>query len=199
MAKEPKAAKAPTAKDLLPKLWDLAKTIPYAKNARTHPPAQIELLAELMKRWGPDQSIVVDEDRVILKGHGRRDAAYKAGIDRAYPVVQRFGLSEAEKEAMRIADNQVGLLSGWDNQLVQLAIGNLKLAGYPIDLLGFGDAQLVQFETTPGPPGEFPAFGADIQTEHQCPHCGYKWSGSSAPPEPVPDKPKAKAAKTKKK
>lgn len=143
--------KAISAKSLLPKLWDLKKTKPYPYNARTHPPEQIELLAELMKRWGPDQPIVVDEKCVILKGHGRREAAYKAGIAGAYPVVQRLGLPEHEKDAMRLADNQVGLLSGWDNAKVQLAIGNLKLAGYPMELLGFGQSQLVQFETALGP------------------------------------------------
>ena len=28
-------------------------------------------------------------------------------------------------------------------------------------------------------PGSFPSFGSDIKTEHQCPSCGYKWSGKS--------------------
>ncbi len=36
---------------------------------------------------------------------------------------------------MRIADNQVALLAGWDNALVQSAIGDLRLKGYPLALL----------------------------------------------------------------
>ena len=42
-----------------------------------------------------------------------------------------------------------------------------------------------------------PAFGADIQTEHQCPKCGYVWSGSSkvAAEEPAPKKKKRNGKK----
>jgi hypothetical protein len=170
----------------------LASVKPYPRNTRTHPPAQIELLASLLRKFGPDQPIVVDERGVILKGHGREEAARTAGMA-SFPVVERRGLSEEDKAALRIADNQVALLSGWDATLMAVEIGQLKAAGYELSLLGFGDAQLVQFTTTPGPPaGGFPQFGEDIDVEHQCPKCRYRWSGNSAPsPEPEP-KPKKK-------
>lgn len=169
--------------------WRLDRFIPYANNTRTHPPAEIAMLAGLLGQYGPDQPIVVDEDRVIIKGHGRRLAALAAGLE-IFTFVQRFGLSEEEKKAMRIADNQVALLAGWDQALVRVEIASLKGAGYDVALLGFGDAQLVQFMTTPGPPSEFQAFGADIAVEHQCPKCGYKWSGNSAPKVEEPAKTK---------
>jgi hypothetical protein len=91
----------------------LASVKPYPRNTRTHPPAQIELLASLLRKFGPDQPIVVDEGGVILKGHGREEAARTAGMA-SFPVVERRGLSEEDKAALRIADNQVALLSGWD-------------------------------------------------------------------------------------
>lgn len=174
-AKEKAAPKWPGAK-----VWPLSKIKRYPNNPRTHPPAQIALLAQLFLKFGPDQPIVVDEDRVILKGHGRLDGAHLANMG-SFPVVQRFGLSEADKIAMRIGDNQVALLSGWDATLVQSEIAQLKLDGYPLDLLGFGDAQLVSFTTTPGPPAEFQQFGEDIATEHECPKCHYRWSGKPTP------------------
>ena len=168
------------------KWWPLAEIRDYPRNPRTHPPAQVELLASLLEKYGPDQDIVVDENGVILKGHGRKLAATKNGWP-SYPVVQRFGLSEAEKIAMRIEDNQLALLSGWDNELVRGEIAVLQKSGYELAMLGFGDAQLVSFTTTPGPPAAFAEFGDDIATEHECPRCGYRWSGSSKPaPEPAP-------------
>lgn len=154
--------------------------VPYERNARTHPEAQIQLLAQLFKKYGPDQDIVVDEERVILKGHGRRLAAIAAGM-KHFPFTQRVGLSGADKMAMRIADNQVALLAGWDFALVQAEIGALKHNGYDVQLLGFGHAQLVQFQTTPGPPQQFPEFGEGIETQFECPSCHYKWSGKPAP------------------
>lgn len=169
-----------TPKIVPSKRWPLDKVKPYSHNPRTHPPAQIKLLAQLLERFGPDQDIVVDEHGVILKGHGRRLAAIEAGM-KDFPVTQRSGLSEEDKSAIRIADNQVALLSGWDSELVRFEIERLKRSDYPIELLGFGEAQLVQFTTTPQAPGSFAEFGEDIKTDHQCPKCGFLWSGSTKP------------------
>lgn len=176
------------------KLWPITKIKPYGRNARTHPPAQIELLAELFERYGVDQPIVVDESGVILKGHGRRLAALKVGLD-SYPVVERRGLSDAEKTAMRIEDNQVALLSGWDHELVRGEIAQLSSEGYDLRLLGFGEAELVSFQTVPGPPaGGFQAFGDDIPTDFCCPKCNYRWSGKPTP-EADGDRPVARKRK----
>lgn len=117
---------------------------PYEHNPRTHPPEQINLLARLMREHGVDQPIVVDEDGVILKGHGRLMAAAKAGFEE-FPVVTHLGLSEQEKKALRIADNQVALLGGWDKKLMLLEAGELQSLGYNLELLGFEDYQLRSF------------------------------------------------------
>lgn len=126
------------------KMWKLDRIRPYPNNARTHPPGQITLLASMLKRWGADQPIVVDEAGVILKGHGRLLAALEAGL-RDFPVVQRLGLPEEEKKALRLADNQVALLSGWDADLIKGELTELKLAGFDIPFLGFPEIQLRGF------------------------------------------------------
>jgi hypothetical protein len=151
---------------------------PYERNPRTHPPDQIALLAQMMLKYGIDQPIVVDEKMVILKGHGRRLAAIAAGFER-FPVVIRRGLSAQDKIEMRVADNQVSLLAGWDKELIRLEVTEFKSLGGELKMLGFGDVQLVQFMTMPSPPGEFPKVDETIPVEHQCPKCGYKWSGKA--------------------
>jgi ParB-like chromosome segregation protein Spo0J len=162
----------------------LAEILPYPQNARTHTDQQIELLANLMLRYGVDQPIVVDEAGVILKGHGRRLAAIKAGFE-TFPVVVQHGLSDDDKRALRIADNQVALLAGWDQKLMQLELGELKLHGFELPLLGFGDAELAAFidsntgltdpDEVPEPPavpiskpGDLWLLGAHVT----CPKCG---------------------------
>src|SRR3974390_769428 len=139
----------------------IAAIVPYDRNPRTHSPEQIALLASLMTKYGIDQPIVVDEEGVILKGHGRRLAAMGAGF-KAFPVVVHHGLSEDDKRAIRIADNQVALLSGWDTDLLRTELTELSVAGYDMPMLGFNDTQLVAFmagvptggapEGTPEPP-----------------------------------------------
>ncbi len=128
----------------------LARIVPYPQNPRTHSEAQIDLLANLMQRYGVDQPIVVDERGVILKGHGRRLAALQAGFA-SFPVVVQRGLSDDDKRALRIADNQVALLAGWDQELMRLEAGELRLHGYDMPLLGFDEAALAGFlDTNPG-------------------------------------------------
>lgn len=181
MAKREKAADA--ARKTWPgaEVWPLERIKPYPNNPRTHPPAQIDLLSRLLKKHGPDQPIVVDEDGVILKGHGRRLAAINAEM-KTFPVFVREGLSEEEKIALRIGDNQVALLSGWDSGLLKLEIQQLQTADYQIDLLGFGDAQLVTFLSGAQAPAEFGVHDErTMQTEFRCPRCSYMWSGNPNP------------------
>ena len=122
--------------------------IPYPNNTRTHPPEQIEMLAGMMQRYGVDQPIVVDEDNVILKGHGRRLAAIAAGFD-VFPVATHHGLSDHEKRAMRIEDNKSALMAGWDQGLMKLEVGSLIMAGYDVSLLGFDSYELDAFMSPP--------------------------------------------------
>ena len=97
-----------------------------------------------MLKHGIDQPIVVDEDGVIIKGHGRRLAALDAGFDE-FPVVVHRGLSEDEKRSVRIADNQVALLSGWNVELLASELGQLNAAGFDMTLVGFSNAQLATY------------------------------------------------------
>jgi len=121
-------------------LVPLSKIKPYIRNARKHPEKQITLLASLMKKYGVDQPIVVDEKFVILKGHGRRLAALQAGF-KDYPVVVQRGLKAEDKQAIRIADNQVALLAGWDDNLLKIEIKELKSLGFDLAMIGFSEAK----------------------------------------------------------
>ena len=148
----------------------LSKFKPYPDNPRTHPKEEIALLSRLIKTRGADQPIVVDEDWFILKGHGRREAAALAKL-KDFPYVQRFGLSDAEKRAMRIEDNQLALLAGWDQGLLRAEASKLKLAGYDMPLLGFSDTMTTwltsggELVMTPmGEWGGMPEFQQDDKT-----------------------------------
>jgi DNA modification methylase len=138
------------------KAWPLDAIKPYGNNPRTHPDEQIDVLAGLLRKYGADQPIVVDESGVILKGHGRLLAARQAGLEE-FPVVQRFGLSDADKIALRISDNQVALLSGWDDALMKYELKQLDTAGFDTSLIGFSARDLEQWTAPPPPsPEEIP-------------------------------------------
>lgn len=116
----------------------LGRFKPYPDNPRTHPREEIELLAKVIALRGPDQPIVVDEGFVILKGHGRLAAAKLAKL-KEFPYVQRFDLSDVEKNAIRIEDNALPLLSSWDMPKLRSEAAVLNSAGYEMKMLGFGE------------------------------------------------------------
>lgn len=119
----------------------LAELVPYERNPRTHPPAQIEAIAESMRRWGWTAPILIDEHRNVIAGHGRIEAAKLAGFDQA-PAIVIEGLSPEEKRALVIADNRIGELAGWDETLLRGELEALRLADFPLDLTGFAGADL---------------------------------------------------------
>lgn len=86
-------------------------------NARKHPRKQLKKLSAVMERLGFVGVIVIDEDDVILAGHGRREAALMAGIEAVDCFVVDW-FTEAEKQAFALADNRIGLDAVWDEQLV---------------------------------------------------------------------------------
>lgn len=91
--------------------WDISRLVPYEKNAKKHDPEQIERLAETIKRQGFDVPIVVwpipgTDKGSIIKGHGRRLAALKLGMDKVIIIV-RDDLTEEQADVARISDNAV--------------------------------------------------------------------------------------------
>lgn len=88
---------------------------PYYRNNKIHNKRQIILLARVLRTHGFDQPIVVDKDMIIIKGHGRWQAALEAKYT-VIPVVVRDDLAEWEVQAARIADNQAFSLSEIDQK-----------------------------------------------------------------------------------
>ena len=116
--------------------------VPYAKNSRTHKASQIAQLAAAIERFGFTNPVLIDEIGGIIAGHGRVMAAQKLGLVDV-PVIRVEGLSEDERRALVIADNQLGLLSGWDKENLAAELADLSASGFDMGLLGFssGDIQ----------------------------------------------------------
>jgi site-specific DNA-methyltransferase (adenine-specific) len=135
--------------------WDIGRLLPYAKNSRTHSEEQIAQIAGSIKAFGFTNPILVGADGVIVAGHGRLSAARKLGLDKV-PVIVLDHLSETERRALVIADNQLALNAGWNTDILSLEIQELKNLDFDIDLLGFTDEQLEEFT-----PEEIPEFHGD--------------------------------------
>jgi DNA modification methylase len=120
--------------------------IPYASNSRTHSETQIAQIASSIKEFGWTNPILLDGENGIIAGHGRLQAARLLG-ETSVPTIQLHGLSEMQKKAYIIADNKLALNAGWDNELLGIEITDLREAGFDIDLLGFSEDELKEFES----------------------------------------------------
>ena len=119
----------------------LGELIPYARNPRTHSDAQVAQIAASIREFGWTNPVLVDGANGIIAGHGRVLAARKLGLERV-PVIELAHMSEAQKRAYVLADNQLALNAGWDEALLRLELADLSELGFDLGLIGFGAGEL---------------------------------------------------------
>ena len=94
-----------------------------------------------MVEFGWTNPVLVDEQGGILAGHGRLLAARKLGLAEV-PVIRFEHLSEAQKRAYLIADNQLALQAGWSEELLAAELAWLRDERFDLDLVGFDASEL---------------------------------------------------------
>jgi DNA modification methylase len=119
----------------------LGELIPYARNPRTHSDAQVAQIAASIREFGWTNPVLVDGENGIIAGHGRVMAARKLGLEQV-PVIELAQMSEAQKRAYVLADNQLALNAGWDEELLRLELADLSELGFDLGLIGFGAGEL---------------------------------------------------------
>src|SRR6202041_1136800 len=122
-------------------LWVIDKLIPWARNPRTHSDAQIAQIAASIAEFGFNNPILVDTKAGIIAGHGRLLAARKLGLTEV-PVIVLDHLTEAQKRAYIIADNQLALNAGWDDELLRAELAALQAEDFSLDVIGFNPHEL---------------------------------------------------------
>jgi DNA modification methylase len=122
-------------------LWPIEKLRPYERNPRTHSEAQVDQISASMVEFGWTNPILIDENAGILAGHGRLLAARKLGLTEV-PVIRFEHLTEAQKRAYLIADNQLALQAGWDDALLAEELAWLRDERFDLDLIGFDASEL---------------------------------------------------------
>lgn len=126
----------------------VAGLIPYARNSRTHDDAQVAQIAASIREFGWTNPVLIDGERGIIAGHGRVLAARKLGLDEA-PCIELAGLSEAQRRAYVIADNQIALRAGWDSEFLAVEIDELRDLDFDLTILGFDPQDLNELIGTP--------------------------------------------------
>ena len=100
-------------------------------------------IAASIREFGFVNPILVAGDGGLIAGEARLRAAQKLGM-REVPVIVLKYLSEVQRHALAIADNQLALNAGWDEEVLREQLGALKEANFNLDILGFDDQELAR-------------------------------------------------------
>ena len=176
----PKDATPPTAPvaELVP-IDDLR---PHPRNYRAHPEDQLAHIVASIREHGFYRNVVATRDGTVLAGHGVVAASRQLGLP-SVPTI-RLDVEPDDPRALRVltGDNAIAALANDDDQVLAELLRELHDADGIEGLLGtgFDDRMLTSLEKIEGSgPDGFTEFDETIDTQAECPKCGYRWSGGT--------------------
>lgn len=150
---------------------------PYKKNAKIHTEAQVGKIRDSIVTFGYKDLIAVDENNVILEGHGRLRALYQIDTTgyKEIPVWKITDLNESEKKAYRIAHNKLNLDTGFDVEILKEEFHELEESdnftdtGFEVEEISkIWDKKDSKNETI-----DVSEHERQLNKENRCPNCGY--------------------------
>lgn len=131
---------------------EIDKIKPYENNARLHSSIQINQIMQSIKEFGFTNPLIIDTEYNLIAGHGRLEALkqlnkidFKDNPILNVPCIQVKDLSDTQKRALCLADNQIALNSSWDNEKLQDELEKLVNENFNFDCIGFDDSVFDNF------------------------------------------------------
>lgn len=174
------------------KRMNLADVDPAAYNPRRISDDELEGLRESLKTFGLVQQLIVNKRTVdkgwpkgsrptLVGGHQRMKVLELEGEAEAYFI--QVDLNAGDEKALNVTLNNPEIQGRFDGEsLAQLLkeIEEEKGREY-YERLRMDEVEVFIPNVDAEPPAEFQDFDDEsIETDHQCPKCGYEWSGASS-------------------
>jgi DNA modification methylase len=145
------------------------------RNARVHPPQQIDQIASSIERFGFNNPVLVDRQNNLLAGEGRVKAARQLGLERI-PALRIEHLTPAEKRAFVLADNKLAEGSGWSNDILTLELQELADLDFNLELTGFNPGEIEALLAGQDPAEEeADEICPEYESSHAVTQRGYRW------------------------
>ena len=151
-------------------------------NTRKHEPDGIELLEQSLNTYGQHKPIVVQKSNMICRaGNGLLTAAKNLGWEKiAAVIIDEDSTTAVAREIIDNKSAEVGSL--WDEENLLAQIQALQEdVNFNIENIGFSDLELnmliedIEPNILPEPEINEKEIDETIETENECPKCGYKW------------------------
>ena len=134
--------------DLQVVTWPVGRLIPYARNARTHSDEQVAQIAASIAEFGWTNPILAGSDGILIAGHARLLAARKLGMAEV-PVIVLENLTETKRRALVLADNQLALNAGWNEEMLRVELESIRDDSFDLGIIGFSDDELADLLQDP--------------------------------------------------
>lgn len=149
---------------------------PADRSTRSHSPKHIQQIAASITKFGFVNPVLVDSGGKVVAGHGRLAAAKHLNMTEV-PTLCLAHMSETDLRAYRLADNRLAELSGWDNELLALELGELAELdlNFQIETLGWNTAELDQLISLADPSGDDAEEVAPVPEDQAVSRLGDLW------------------------
>lgn len=107
---------------------------PYENNAKIHTPAQVAQIAASIQEFGNNDPIAVDENNMVIEGHGRLLALKSPGVKEA-ECIRLVGLTDDQKRAYIHIHNQLTMNTGFDMDILTQELKSIE--GIDMSFFGF--------------------------------------------------------------
>lgn len=116
--------------------------VPWDQNPRVNHEA-VQAVVKSIQRYGFGAPIVARlKDKMVIAGHTRLKAALSMGL-KTVPV-RYLDIDKREAKALALADNKVGEIAGWDEDMLKSVLRELKSDGLDLLDTGFPEKELAR-------------------------------------------------------
>lgn len=116
----------------------ISDLVPYSGNAKKHPKEQVEQIAKSIEELGFNDPIAIDENNMIIEGHGRYMALKKLHRTEV-PCIRLVGMTEQQKRAYILIHNKLTMNTGFDPRLMEIElkkITDFDMAAFDFEIPG---------------------------------------------------------------
>ena len=107
---------------------------PYENNAKIHTPEQVAQIKESIRQFGFNDPIAIDEQGMIIEGHGRLLALQDMG-ETEVECIPLEGLTDEQKRAYIHIHNQLTMNTGFDLDILEQELRSIE--GIDMGFFGF--------------------------------------------------------------
>ena len=169
------------------KTMALASLTENPQNPNMHPKEQIEDIAKSIKEYGQYYPIIVDENGLILAGHGKKKALELMGMTEGECIVMH-GLTDKQKKKLLLSDNKIQSFSFLNHSIEEDLIKEID----DTDIIGYNAEYIsdlirpVTYDNTGMEPQKPIGEYANEARQMNTPPIADSPSGATAEPQAIP-------------